>query len=289
LSNSIAQFKSAQISSSNTLKHGIETTDFASIGATVGTAAGILYGFLAKSEIEIAIFTILFSTSISYFLQRTIQRNTREYEKRKLSVTEGLSEVHADLIDISTALINNPKACTLNIPQGEHWQSIWHSYRQYLIEIPLRTELEDFFRKLIELNSNDLRNRMLVVGGVRAAATLKTSTAVDFPAFYFLSSEGNRYQPSRIDVAFTLLWRQDPEKRFGKLAMVDLPSPSGQVYKQLSGDEARNFYFEFVEEIRKQLAEDATLSEGLRLYAYLQKESVRLFQKVAEKITDWVE
>src|SRR6058998_2736823 len=108
--------------------------DLASLGSTVASAALTIYGIVAPYFYAVPLGSILLTVSLSFFLQRTIQKSTRRYEQQRVLITEALSGVHGELLSNSETFTKNRLTHYASvIPDVRFWDSIRSSYRYYLV------------------------------------------------------------------------------------------------------------------------------------------------------------
>jgi hypothetical protein len=134
--------------------------DKGDLGGGLAILAGMV-GAAASWAAGLGVVTILISVGIgsllTYMVGTKTQKNAWKREDAKKKVEEIYGPVYFELNRIYQAISQFPDQWYL-VPTDQNqvtWESIQAGYRYYLVDLPLRKQLDDFFSLLKEYNLNN--------------------------------------------------------------------------------------------------------------------------------------
>jgi hypothetical protein len=256
--------------------------------ASVGSASAIIAGFIWQQIGAISVGSILLTAVASYYFQRRMQSNIREYEMRRLRVTEVLGPLHGDLMRMKDVLDRNRSDFGLDSPYTWHdetekssWPKIRSDYKYFLIPEQVRKESESLF--------SDLRifDRQIEVTREHISRIVKDeiSTSLIFekprdPRFLVASPSGDTRE---IHVSGLVFWKVKPTVH-GTLKKVivdnegggDYPTPLAEVFSE-----------SLLKSVWRKSDEDSEIVKARKIHEDLAKRVSDLKASVENQVREW--
>jgi len=148
----------------------------ASTLSALGVAATVVYHAL---ETLLPVLLIILTVSLSYFFTRLNSRDTRKYEIRRFEIDEALGPLYGQILKIQESFDRNQSEFRVNYitTWDDEWSRIRYSQRFFVIQEPLRSEVEAYFAflgRFLKEHSDALQDILeiekrswLNIGGIR--------------------------------------------------------------------------------------------------------------------------
>ncbi len=164
-----------------------------SIVSSLGIAGAVIWSYIAV----VPVFAIVLSTSLAYFFARVNSRDTRKYEVRRVAISEALGPLYGQILKIQESFESNRASLNVSyITSAEdYWEAIRHSHKFFVIEEPLRSNIEEYFGRLNRFNKSEYlaHNDISEVEKVILPSVIPEIIEVVNPAIVTAWSNGERF------------------------------------------------------------------------------------------------
>jgi hypothetical protein len=260
--------------------------------ASLGSVSAIIVGFIWQQIAVVSVGSILLTAVASYYFQKRMQSNIREYEIRRLRVTEVLGPLHGDLLSVKEVLDRNRSQFRIDSPytlyyetEKAMWPKIRSNYTYFLIPEELRKEFENLFSdlKLFDFQIELVRKHISRIVKERVSAMLKFDNPRE-PGFLVASQDGDTREFSIFGPVF---WKVKPTVH-GILEKVIVQNEGGGFYETpLEGVNAEVFARPLLEYAWKKSDEDPEIVKARKMHADLLKRVSDLKASMESEITKW--